>query len=267
MKSIYITLLSATAVFSFIFLTTGDVNAIECKDKRPAGPPVLYEAVTSEDSVTLSWQPAPDPVTYYLVRYGVTKENLEYGLPNIGGRDTTSFTVSGLLKGQKYYFQVRAGNGCKPGEFSNTLTATVGQPTDESEKISIPNLSIYKEVLGASDSAETQQKGEVSGAVSSSTRNITHCAFSCQSLPIIISELIALLLFYLGSLRYQQIKPYYSLIIPIVAIGSYYYFHGTCTPYAFFCRYFIPITVISYLFAVLIMKNRDHFRHSSITKT
>jgi hypothetical protein len=46
---------------------------------------------------------------------------MEYGVPNAGGRETTNYTINGLSAFTTYYFMVRAGNNCMPGDFSNEL--------------------------------------------------------------------------------------------------------------------------------------------------
>ena len=103
--------------------TLGAASAPVCTDTAPAGAPVLLSAKTNGgNSVTLTWTPAPDPVTYYLITYGTTPGAQTYGNPNIGGHSTTSYTVNGLSGGTTYYFRIRAGNGCMPGPYSNELS-------------------------------------------------------------------------------------------------------------------------------------------------
>jgi len=46
---------------------------------------------------------------------------MEYGVPNAGGHETTNYTINGLAAFTTYYFKVRAGNNCMPGEFSNEI--------------------------------------------------------------------------------------------------------------------------------------------------
>jgi hypothetical protein len=74
-------------------------------------------------SMTIRWQKADGPVTYYMVAYGRKSGIWEYGAPNVGGPDTTEYTVKGLVAGEKYYFAVRAVNGCAPGPLSAQYTS------------------------------------------------------------------------------------------------------------------------------------------------
>jgi hypothetical protein len=94
-----------------------------CSDTIPQSAPQLISAVAGENSVTLTWKPAQDPVSYYLVAYGRTPGNWEYGNPNVGDRNTSSYTINELSGGTTYYFTVRAGNGCATGNYAGTLRA------------------------------------------------------------------------------------------------------------------------------------------------
>ncbi len=101
---------------------SGNVPAPVCKDQKPQSAPKLLSAVTTgKNQVTLTWSSASGPVTYYLISYGGKPGSSDYGNPNIGGKDTTSYVVKNLSESQTYYFKVRAGNNCAPGEFSNEI--------------------------------------------------------------------------------------------------------------------------------------------------
>lgn len=98
-----------------------------CGDSAPTVAPMLQSAVShGPHQITLTWAKAADPVSYYLVAYGTNSKEYIYGNPNVGGKDTTSYTVGGLENGTTYFFVIRAGNGCAPGGFSNELSAVAG---------------------------------------------------------------------------------------------------------------------------------------------
>lgn len=102
---------------------SGPVAAPTCNDTKPGSAPALLSAAAGVNKVVLGWSKAQDPVTYYLVTYGLGPGLQQYGNPNVGAKDTTAYTVDGLSGGTTYYFRVRAGNGCAPGSFSNELSA------------------------------------------------------------------------------------------------------------------------------------------------
>ncbi len=98
-----------------------------CTDTAPGSTVQLTSAESSgAHAITLTWADAANPVTYYLLSYGLSSGNYIYGVPNMGGQGTTAFTVGGLATGKKYFFAVRAVNGCTPGNLSNELSAIAG---------------------------------------------------------------------------------------------------------------------------------------------
>ncbi len=107
-----------------------------CSNPPPGSYPVLTSAVASgQNQITLTWLPAASPVTYYVLVYGTSSGNYMYGNPNIG--NGTSYTVSYLNPGKKYYFAIRGVNICTPGSYSNELSAvTQGGGTTSSYAVS-----------------------------------------------------------------------------------------------------------------------------------
>lgn len=104
--------------------STGGVSTPTCSETKPGSAPSGLSAIGGLNSVRLTWNKASDPVSYYLVTYGLSSGSQAFGNPNVGNSSTTSYTVSNLSGGITYYFKVRAGNGCAPGEFSSEVSAT-----------------------------------------------------------------------------------------------------------------------------------------------
>lgn len=139
----------------------GGGTAPVCNDQKPGSAPTLVSAVAGTNSVTLNWNKALNPVTYYLATYGLSAGTQQYGNPNIGGPDASSYTVSGLSGATTYYFKVRAGNGCTPGDFSNEVSATPGGGFVES-----PATGFEPGVLGAATDLENVGVGEENTQIS-----------------------------------------------------------------------------------------------------
>jgi len=99
-----------------------------CFDSPPGSAPQLVSAtVYGSNQITLTWIGAANPVTRYLVSYGLASGQYIYGNPNVGGQGTTSYTVGLLSPGKRYYFVVQPINGCTPGNFSNEVSAIAGE--------------------------------------------------------------------------------------------------------------------------------------------
>lgn len=97
-----------------------------CNDAKPGSAPTITKATPGTNSVALTWTKATDPVTHYYVVYGTSPGKEQFGSPNIGNKDTTTYTVRNLSGGTTYYFRIAAVNGCMPGNYSNELS---GKPT------------------------------------------------------------------------------------------------------------------------------------------
>ena len=96
-----------------------------CSEQKPSSAPLIISANAGINEVTLNWDKAIDPVSYYLVAYGVEPGKYIFGNPNVGNKDTTSYSIQNLSGNTTYYFVVRAGNGCKPGDFSQEVSVFV----------------------------------------------------------------------------------------------------------------------------------------------
>lgn len=108
-------------------LTPTSTPTSGCTDPAPGSTAHLDTAEsTGPHSIKLSWTAAKNPVTSYLLAYGIESGKYIYGNPNMGGSGITTYTVGGLATGKKYYFVIRAVNGCNSTEYSNEVSATAG---------------------------------------------------------------------------------------------------------------------------------------------
>jgi len=205
------------------------VTSSVCNDTAPSSAPTLVSAVAGTNSVTLTWTPAGNPKTYYLVAYGTSSGNYIYGNPNVGGSNTTSYTVNNLSGGTTYYFVVRAGNGCMPGPFSNQLSAT-----PNGGFVAGPAAGFTQGVLGTS-TEEATPAGEVIGE--STNQPIDQSTNQPVCWWWLILSILALIL---TSLRFwawrrRNEKPKFWWIFPIVIgilawIGDHFIAHRYFTP-------------------------------------
>ena len=135
------------------FYTLGKITftIAGCSDSPPGGTPQLLSAVAKgSNQIVLNLAGVANPVSHYLISYGLASGQYIYGNPNVGGQGTTSYAIGSLSPGKKYYFVVQAINGCTPGNFSNEVSATAGRifptvtnipfPTTSQENITISGI-------------------------------------------------------------------------------------------------------------------------------
>ncbi len=135
------------------------VSAPVCTDVKP-GLPTNFAASAGfgAGEVSLSWTTPAPPYTYFLIAYSDSSDwPPKWGNPDVG--NVTSYTVSGLGSGT-YWFWLRAGNGCMPGDFVGPISpgAIAGVPgAGPVAPGFLPGvLGVEEEVLGEETTTVTQ---------------------------------------------------------------------------------------------------------------
>lgn len=240
------------------------VRTTRCSAAKPLLAPVLLSATPGKESVLLTWTPVADLTTHYVLTYGLSREFMEYGNPRIEGKDTNTFTVDHLTNGVKYYFRIRAVNECAPGKLSNTLSARPGtSPSTGTKSTKLPNLSIYRPVLGAS-AAATAKPIKKLAVINSYLVDTQVCKQSCMTWQLLLGEFVSLLILLYISSRIFFVKPLLSVIIPILTYVAFLRINGTCVSPDILCKYFLPLNIIIFIIAVLFYKHRS-FSHTMQT--
>lgn len=100
-------------------------DAPTCGNIKPGTIPDLFQINANNTSATLYFTPNNDHQGYYYVAYGLTPGSEQYGvrydMGNYNG--VVSYQINSLAPNTTYWFKVRAGNGCMPGDWSNWLMA------------------------------------------------------------------------------------------------------------------------------------------------
>lgn len=111
----------------------------QCTATKPSAP-ILLSVERSGTSAILKWTKV-DLATHYVISYGTSPDNFQYGVPNTGNQ--TSYTIEQLGVGVKYYFTVYAVNDCMPSEGSTVITSVAGISTSTelpATGVSIPTV-------------------------------------------------------------------------------------------------------------------------------
>lgn len=123
----------------------GQVGAPICTATKPADP-VVTSMIRTLTSETLSWIAVPN-ADHYLIFYGTTPGSQQFGVPDTG--NVTTYTINALNPKLKYYFDVRAVNGCMPssdGEVLGAATTILGATDSD---MALPRLIIAIIATGA----------------------------------------------------------------------------------------------------------------------
>jgi sugar lactone lactonase YvrE len=105
--------------------TTTSTNT-HCSALPPVSAPNIFSVSRDGGDVTISFSPITSNVTNYQLMYGHSEgdERFSATFDAVFASGALKYTVHDLVPSQKYYFWMRAMNGCAPGPWSNTVSTS-----------------------------------------------------------------------------------------------------------------------------------------------
>lgn len=103
----------------------GSVSAPSCQDEKPTHAPQLFQIHTYKDKAVLYFTPVNSNTNKYFISYGYWPGDERFGVEFDQGYydGVLSYVINYLNPNTTYYFKVRAGNGCMPGDWGNEMWA------------------------------------------------------------------------------------------------------------------------------------------------
>jgi len=112
-----------------------------CRNEKPSSTPDLFQINAQGTSLKLFFSPVTNNRDRYYVSYGTQAGSPQYGFEFENSENgVISVDVQSLQANTVYYFTVRAGNGCMPGDWSNELAVRTGQRTPSYRWSSLPRI-------------------------------------------------------------------------------------------------------------------------------
>lgn len=99
-----------------------------CGAQKPDFAPDLFQIDAQTESVTLYFSPVSGNRDRYYISYSTDEAAEEHGYEfKSDASGVISVDIRDLQPHTTYFFKVRAGNGCQPGDWSNILSVQTGQ--------------------------------------------------------------------------------------------------------------------------------------------
>ncbi|MEO8581240.1 MAG: fibronectin type III domain-containing protein [Patescibacteria group bacterium] len=234
----------------------GDTNGAKapvCSDTAPSSAPVLLSAVSGAGGqVTLNWT-AVAGADHYAVNFGIQSGVYLYGNSNVG--NVTTYVVSGLSPGNRYFFQVLGINGCAPGPRSNE-NSTGGTLLPPGSSVGAPTGFTAQQVLGATtDSTAEATLNDSNGDGSNpEVLGVTACVPWKPFLPLIFLVIqIALSILIYVMKRDPENKVKQGIVIGVVVISTIlFYILRNCdcdqpTFLSLLCKWYFIVAILASL--------------------
>lgn len=222
--------------------TSSNTTSTQCTNSAPSAPTGLVATRQSDGDVGLTWTETTSEHSGYLLAFGTSPGNYQYGSPDIG--TGSSYTVKGLTYGAQYCFYIRSLNGCMPGGRTPEYCVNPGSNTPAA----VPTI-YQQQVLGdttENNSIETSNN-DVLGSQDSSC--------SKHWLPILF--IVALLI----NLVYVRLPTKDKLVPIIISLATFLFDRyllqsRCCFGPGWLCSYFWIGNILSWLVPVFVFKQK-----------
>ena len=231
-------------------------NTSKCTNSYPLAPTNLTANSNPDGSVSLNWVNTLSEHTGYLIAFGTSPNNYQYGAPDVG--NITNYTVQSLTPGAQYCFYVRSLNGCMPGDRSSEVCVNTGSTIIPTEVIP-EGFSL--EVLGV-DTQNNESINETSSKIdqSQAAGNIlgeSNTACSGNLLPILF--LIALFVNILFIRRFSAHWIVLLLITVSAGLFDYIISKNSCSlGKKWLSNYFWIGSILSFLIPLFSSKKQNN---------
>lgn len=203
-----------------------------CTDKAPTARPTLTlsESSTSDGQVTLQWT-AVSGATTYAINFGTQPGVYLYGNNNVGNQ--TSYTVTNLVPGNNYYFQVLGINGCAPGPRSNEVS-TGGSALGLGATVSAPSGFTPQQVLGVTTDATAEATVNEATPSGNNPQILGAIQEACQAwkpflpLIIIVIQILISLIIYIVFRNPENKLKQVSVVVVICVLTLIFYLLRNC---------------------------------------
>ena len=230
--------------------STGDVlgtsvsvtSSPQCTNSVPTAPTGFY-VVNNNGSATLHWTHTTSDHTGYLIAFGTSPGNYQYGAPDIGNDDF--YTVRSLTPGAQYCFYVRSLNGCMPGDRTPEYCIN---PGSNIVAANIAPSGFQTGVLGASTENENLLAVTPTPQESSSGQILGESQNVCQKYWL---PLFFLLAFFLNIIFISRLSPKWFVLLFISALAfsiDYLINKNTCCyGQKWLCNYYWIGDILSFI--------------------
>ncbi len=225
----------------------------KCTNSYPLSPTNLIANANADGSVTLNWSNTLSDHTGYLIAFGTSSGDYQYGAPDVG--NVTNYTVKSLTPGAQYCFYVRSLNGCMPGERTPEYCIN---PGSNIVATNVAPEGFRPGVLGVTTDAETPSITSSSDK-SSSGQVLGESQTTCQKqwLPLLF-----LLAFLINFILISRFSPNWLtlLLIPTITLIFDYYLskNSCCYGQKWLCTYYWVGNILSFLIPSVLSKKRTN---------